>query len=75
MAYLGYARMSTLNQDLSLHLGALAAAGCENVFEERASGAPADRAGLRAALGYVRDCEVLVVWKFDRLGRSLPHLV
>ena len=45
------------------------------MFEERASGAPADRAGLRAALGYVRDCEVLVVWKFDRLGRSLPHLV
>jgi len=69
------ARVSTLDQDLSLQLDALAAAGCAKVFEDRASGVQADRAGLQAALDYVRDGEVLVVWKLDRLGRSLPHLI
>ncbi len=67
--------MSTLDQDLSLQLDALAAAGCGKVFEDHASGAHADRPGLQAALDYVRDGEVLVVWKLDRLGRSLPHLI
>ncbi len=75
MAHVGYARVSTLDQDLSLQLDALAVAGCAKVFEDRASGARADREGLRAALDYVRDGEVLVVWKLDRLGRSLPHLI
>ena len=75
MANVGYARVSTLDQDLSLQLDALAAAGCSTVFEDRASGARADRAGLHAALEYVRDGEVLVVWKLDRLGHSLPHLI
>ena len=75
MANVGYARVSTLDQDLSLQLDALSAAGCSKVFEDRASGARADRAGLQAALDYVRDGEVLVVWKLDRLGRSLPHLI
>ena len=75
MANIGYARVSTQDQNLSLQLDALAAAGCQKVFEDRASGACADRAGLKAALGYVRDGEVLVVWKLDRLGRSLPHLI
>ena len=75
MANVGYARVSTLDQDLSLQLDALAAAGCEKVFEDHASGARADREGLQAALDYVRDGEVLVVWKLDRLGRSLPHLI
>jgi len=64
-----------LRQSLSLQLDALAAAGCSKVFEDRASGARADRIGLQAALGYVRDGEVLVVWKLDRLGRSLSHLI
>jgi DNA invertase Pin-like site-specific DNA recombinase len=45
------------------------------VFEDRASGARADRAGLHSALDYVREGDVLVVWKLDRLGRSLPHLI
>jgi len=45
------------------------------VFEDCASGAQADRAGLRSALEYVRDGDVLIVWKLDRLGRSLPHLI
>lgn len=75
MANVGYARVSTQDQNLSLQLDALAAAGCEKVFEDRASGTRADRAGLQAALDYVRDGEVLVVWKLDRLGRSLPHLI
>lgn len=75
LANVGYARVSTLDQDLSLQLDALAAAGCAKVFEDRASGARADRAGLQAALDYVRNGEVLVVWKLDRLGRSLPHLI
>ena len=75
LANVGYARVSTQDQDLSLQLDALAVAGCKKVFEDRASGARADRAGLQAALDYVRDGEVLVVWKLDRLGRSLPHLI
>jgi len=75
LANVGYARVSTLDQNLSLQLDALAAAGCEKVFEDRASGARADPAGLQAALDYVRDGEVLAVWKLDRLGRSLPHLI
>jgi len=75
LANVGYARVSTLDQDLSLQVDALADAGCGKVFEDRASGAQADRAGLQAALNYVRDGEVLVVWKLDRLGRSLPHLI
>ena len=75
LANIGYARVSTQDQNLSLQLDALAAAGCGKVFEDRGSGARADRAGLQAALDYVRDGEVLVVWKLDRLGRSLPHLI
>ena len=58
-----------------MQLDALAAAGCSKVFEDCASGAKTDRAGLLAALSYVRDGDVLVVWKLDRLGRSLHHLV
>jgi DNA invertase Pin-like site-specific DNA recombinase len=76
MAAVGYARVSTADQDPALQLDALAAAGCAKVFEDRASGArDADRPGLRAALDYAREGDVLVVWKLDRLGRSLPHLI
>lgn len=75
MAAVGYARVSTADQDLALQLDALAAAGCAKVFEDRASGARADRPGLRAALDYAREGDVLVTWKLDRLGRSLPHLI
>jgi len=75
LANVGCAWVSTQDQDLSLQLDALADAGCGKVFEDRASGVQAGRAGLRAALDYVRDGEVLVVWKLDRLGRSLPHLI
>ncbi len=58
-----------------MQLDALATAGCTKVFEDRASGARADRPGLQKALDYVRDGDVLIVWKLDRLGRSLPHLI
>ncbi|WP_158746949.1 recombinase family protein [Acidisphaera sp. L21] len=75
MAYIGYARVSTLDQDSALQVDALAAMECSKVFEDRASGARTDRAGLLAALAYVRESDVLVVWKLDRLGRSLPHLI
>ena len=75
VANVGYARVSTIDQDPALQRDALAAAKCGNVFEDCASGARADRAGLRAALAYVRDGDVLIVWKLDRLGRSLPHLI
>lgn len=75
MAYVGYARVSTLDQDLALQLDALAVVGCVKVFEDRASGVRTDRAGLQAALDYARAGDVLVTWKLDRLGRSLPHLI
>ena len=73
--YVGYARVSTSDQDLALQLDALKKTGCERIFTDHASGARTDRPGLKEALSYVRDGDVLVVWKFDRLGRSLPHLV
>jgi len=75
LAHVGYARVSTLDQDPALQLDALASAGCTKVFEDRASGARADRAGLQSALEYVRDGDVLIVWKLDRLGRTLRHLI
>ena len=75
MAAIGYARVSTTDQDLALQLDALAKAGCARVFEDRASGATTDRPGLAAALGFVREGDILTVWKLDRLGRSLPHLI
>src|SRR3984957_1829183 len=71
----GYARVSTGDQDPTLQLDALAAAGCAKGFEDCVSGAQADRAGLRSALESGRDGDVLIVWKLDRLGRSLPHLI
>lgn len=54
---------------------ALRKAGCERIFDDTASGAKAERPGLMAALAFLRDGDVLVVWRLDRLGRSLPHLV
>jgi DNA invertase Pin-like site-specific DNA recombinase len=75
LAHIGYARVSTVDQDTALQLDALAMAGCAKIFEDHASGARADRAGLRQALDYVRDGDVLIVWKLDRLGRSLRHLI
>jgi DNA invertase Pin-like site-specific DNA recombinase len=72
---IGYARVSTQEQDLALQLDALKAAGCERIYEERASGAQRDRPELKAALGYMRQGDTLVVWKLDRLARSLKQLI
>jgi DNA invertase Pin-like site-specific DNA recombinase len=75
MTLIGYARVSTTDQDAALQLDALATVGCTKVFDDCASGARADRPGLRQALDYAREGDVLVVWKLDRLGRSLVHLI
>ncbi len=71
----GYARVSTQDQDLAPQLDALRAAGCERVFTERASGAQRERPQLRAALDDMRSGDTLVVWKLDRLARSLKQLI
>ncbi|MCI0564941.1 MAG: recombinase family protein [Nitrososphaera sp.] len=71
----GYARVSTHEQDLSLQLDDLKRAGCEKIFEDKASGAKTDRTGLQEALEYVREGDTLLVWRLDRLGRSLKHLI
>ena len=71
----GYARVSTTDQNLDLQKDALQAAGCERLFTDTASGAKAERPGLSQALNECRKGDTLVVWKLDRLGRSLPHLV
>jgi len=72
---IGYARVSTTDQRLDLQKDALSAAGCEQIFTDTASGAKTQRPGLTKALQYCRPVDTLVVWKLDRLGRSLPHLV
>lgn len=75
MALIGYARVSTAEQDTALQTDALNQAGCERIFEDTVSGAKADRSGLAAALAYLREGDVLAVWRLDRLGRSLAHLI
>lgn len=72
---LGYARVSTDDQHLELQLDALRQAGCEKFFEDKMSGSKFDRPGLNDALAYARKGDVLVVWRLDRLGRSLPDLL
>ena len=72
---IGYARVSTNEQNHQLQLDALKAVGCERVFVETASGAQRDRPELAAALAYARDADVLCVWRLDRLSRSLKQLI
>jgi DNA invertase Pin-like site-specific DNA recombinase len=72
---IGYARVSTDDQNMSLQLDALVAAGCEKVFQDEISGAATKRPGLDAALAALQPGDVLTVWRLDRLGRSTPHLV
>lgn len=72
---IGYARVSTSDQSVTMQVDALEKAGCVRVFTDVASGAKASRPGLDEALSYLREGDTLVVWKIDRLGRSLSHLV
>jgi DNA invertase Pin-like site-specific DNA recombinase len=71
----GYARVSTTDQTLNLQKDALEKLGCTRIFTDTASGAKTERVGLEEALGYVREGDTLVVWRLDRLGRSLKHLI
>ena len=72
---IGYARVSTVDQDLALQTNALTKAGCEKLFTDKASGAKANRPGLAEALTFVRAGDTLVIWKLDRLGRSIQGLI
>jgi DNA invertase Pin-like site-specific DNA recombinase len=72
---IGYARVSTQDQTLNLQKDALEKIGCSKIFTDTASGAKAERTGLNEALEYVREGDTLVVWRLDRLGRSLKHLI
>ena len=72
---IGYARVSTRDQNLELQLDALNKAGCERIFTDKLSGAQVERPGLNEALSHLREADTLVVWKLDRLGRSVKGLV
>lgn len=72
---LGYARVSTQDQNLAMQRTALTSAGCEKVYEDKISGTRAERPGLDKVLEMLREGDTLVVWKLDRLGRSVKHLV
>lgn len=72
---IGYARVSTDDQNLDLQRDALTQAGCPKLYEDKESGAKAERPGLLMALEVLRDGDTLVVWRLDRLGRSLKDLI
>ncbi|SDM56795.1 recombinase family protein [Maricaulis salignorans] len=71
----GYARVSTEDQSNEMQIAALKEAGCQMIFEESASGAQRDRPKLQEAMNYIRPSDTLVVWKMDRLARSLRQLI
>jgi DNA invertase Pin-like site-specific DNA recombinase len=73
--FIGYARVSTDDQNLDLQRDALKKANCEQIFTDTVSGTKAERKGLTDALSHLRSGDTLVVWRLDRLGRSLRHLI
>ncbi len=73
--FLGYARVSTAEQTAALQEDTLRAAGCLRIWSDTASGSRTDRPQLAALLDHLRAGDTLVVWRLDRLGRSLPHLI
>ncbi|GAB3310068.1 recombinase family protein [Hymenobacter tenuis] len=72
---IGYARVSTRDQNLALQLDALAQAGCEEIYQEKASGSSAARPELDRLLAHIRSGDTVYIYKLDRLGRSLKHLL
>jgi DNA invertase Pin-like site-specific DNA recombinase len=72
---IGYARVSTQGQTLDLQTDALKRAGCEKIFTDMISGAKAERPGLHEAMSHLRAGDTLVVWRLDRLGRTLKQLI
>src|SRR5919202_1414323 len=72
---IGYARVSTDEQNLDLQLSAFERADCKQIFTDKVTGTKAERKGLNDALSHLREGDALVVWRLDRLGRSLRHLI
>jgi len=72
---IGYARVSTLEQNLDLQMDAMKKEGCEKIFTDTTSGAKTERPGLTKAIEMLRKGDTLVVWRLDRLGRSLKELI
>ena len=75
MSLVGYARVSTLDQNTQMQTDALRVAGCDKIFTEKGSGGDRSRVELSKALAYVRDGDVFVCWKLDRVARSVGHLI
>ncbi|HEQ3529415.1 MULTISPECIES: recombinase family protein [Bacillus cereus group] len=71
----GYVRVSTIDQNLDLQIDALKSYGCDKIFQDKLSGVKDKRPGLEEALQYVRPGDSLVVWRLDRLGRTMRHLI
>jgi DNA invertase Pin-like site-specific DNA recombinase len=72
---IGYARVSTQDQTLDLQTDALRQVGCEKIFTDTTSGVKSERPGLQEAMNHLRAGDTLVVWRLDRLGRTLKHLI